>query len=74
MKFIREIVYRYYLFNPLINDFMELDEDDFYCCVGYDRKLVPMKYHKGNINRQDFFDKNDVLVGYREAFIHVEFI
>lgn len=56
--------WKYFLHNILSDEFYEVDEEEFFSVVGYDRRLVPMHYHKDNINRQDFFMDN-TLIGYR---------
>lgn len=56
--------FKYYLIEILTNNGHEVSEEEFFSVVGMDRDIVPMKYNKDNINRQDFF-LDDVLIGYR---------
>lgn len=56
--------FNYYLVDIFTNEPYSVCEKDFFSVVGYDRSVVPMHYHKDNINRQDFF-LHDILIGYR---------
>ena len=57
--------FRYYMLDLFDNIPFEVEEEEFFNMVGYDRSLVPMHYDKDNINRQNFF-LDGVLIGYRE--------
>lgn len=55
--------WRYYMVMPF-GDPLEVNEDEFFRLVGTNRRLVPMKYDKDNINRQNFY-LDGCLIGFR---------
>lgn len=57
--------YRYYvtsLFDE--TEAFEVNEQEFWDCVGSNRVLIPMEYSDKDINRQDFYS-NGSLIAFR---------
>ena len=56
--------FRYFITSPFDpyddNQAMEVSEAEFFDLVGFNRDLVPMRYDKNNINRQNFYSEDAV--------------
>lgn len=59
--------FRYFLLDLFTNEPLEVSEEEFFKVVGYNRGLIPMHYDKENINRQNFF-WGDSLIVYRTRY------
>lgn len=55
--------FKYYLLD-LFDKPIKVTEEEFFDVVGYNRRIVPMKYSKETVNRQNFYS-NEKLIGYR---------
>ena len=55
--------FKYYLLDPFGKP-IQVTEEEFFDVVGYDRRIVPMKYSKETVNRQNFY-LDEKLIGYR---------
>lgn len=59
--FVESGVFKYYLPDLFYGNFYEVSESDFFDVVGTDRNAIPMEYDEGNINRQNFVYKGEII-------------